>query len=199
MSSYSQTIIAMDVSGNYYSSIESIPDGTEFKHLNLSYTDFDKLPEKIATLKVGTLVVENCPNLYNFENAPQGLQEVYCSRSSIKTFEGIPESVRYVDCSYTPVTTFEHLPKKGLEKVVCHCCNKIEYISDDTPSEIIEGISKSRITKCKARLISEYMSVVPKTRLTKPLSGKTKFVSKHVPLTPKFPYVNPCSDNEHTH
>ena len=172
MSNHSQTIIAMDVNGNYYSSIESIPDGTEFKHLNLSYMDFDKLPEKVATLKVGTLVIENCSNLYNLENAPQGLEKVYCSRSSIKTFEGIPEGVRYVDCSYTPVTTLEHLNEKVLEKVVCNCCNKIEYISDDIPSEIIEGISKSRITKCKARLMSEYMSVAPRTSLAKPYSDR---------------------------
>ena len=173
MSNISRTIIAVDVNGNWYSSIDSIPDGTEFKHLNLSYMDFDKIPEKIATLKVGKFVIENCPNLHNLENIPQkGLKEVYCSNSGISTLEGIPEGVRYIDCSFTPVTTLEHLPKEGLEKVVCHCCNKIEYISDDTPNETIEGMSKSRIIKCKTRLMTDFMPVTPKTNLVKHYTDK---------------------------
>ena len=159
MTSHSQMIVAEDVKGNMYYTFSSIPDGTKFNLFNLSEMDFTELPEKVAKLKIKTLIIENCPNL----------------------------------------NTLEHISKKGLKEIRCKGSNKIEYIPDNIPSEIIKGMPKSEVMKSKVRFVSEYMSVMPRTRLTKPLSGKTKFVSKHVPLTPKFPYVNPCSDNEHTH
>ena len=86
-----QIICVEDIHGKVYYTIDSIPEGTAFEYFNLSGTEFTELPEKVSTLKINKISVENCRNLDSLENLPKNVKEIYCSGANRIRY--IPESI----------------------------------------------------------------------------------------------------------
>ena len=138
-----------DIYGNKYNSLEDIPEGSIFDKLNLSEMEFTELPEKLATITVRLLNLEECKSLTSLKGLPKGLKKLNCSDTSITSLEGLPEGLKEINCTFcNSLETLKGCPE-SVEKIKGSFCRSLKTLENCPKGLKVLYCSRAPITSLK--------------------------------------------------